>query len=184
MKLTCAQMDVLISFYIEKELSEALKKQVEEHLKECATCRAKYEIIKSMLGEMKTYVHKDEEIALTNSQQSSKNSFQYQIFKNNLSAYVDNELSNEDNLKMKKFSINNSNARKDLENTYNIRKLMNNSFKKSKSEARQDFSRNVLKQLEIENEALLCFHPAIKLLIIFTLSVLIFTALVIFSLSA
>ena len=60
---------------------------------------------------------------------------------------------------------------------------MNDSFKKSKSEARQDFSKNVLKQLEIEDEALLCFHPAIKLLIIFTLSVLIFTALVIFSLS-
>ena len=41
MKLTCAQMDVLISFYIENELSLALRKQVEEHLKNCANCSAK-----------------------------------------------------------------------------------------------------------------------------------------------
>ena len=31
MNLTCAQMDVLLSFYIEGELSSALKTQVEEH---------------------------------------------------------------------------------------------------------------------------------------------------------
>ena len=37
MNLTCAQMDVLISFYIDDELSSVLKKQVEEHLKNCAT---------------------------------------------------------------------------------------------------------------------------------------------------
>ena len=31
MKITCSQMDVLISFYIEEELSSTLREQVEKH---------------------------------------------------------------------------------------------------------------------------------------------------------
>ena len=95
MTLTCAQMDVLISFYIEKELSEVLRKQVEAHLKECSICRAKYDIVKSMVSEMKKCVKEDEGIAIANKKNSTK-SYQYQVFKNNLSAYVDNELSNDE----------------------------------------------------------------------------------------
>ena len=60
---------------------------------------------------------------------------------------------------------------------------MNDSFKKTKAEARQDFSRNVLKNLELEEEATLGIHPAIKILIAFTFSVLVLTSLVLISLS-
>ncbi|MCM1339931.1 MAG: zf-HC2 domain-containing protein [Muribaculaceae bacterium] len=186
MKLTCTQMDVLISFYIEGDLSKALKNQVEEHLKQCPTCRAKYDIIKTMISDLKNSFEQEEEALATKGLQdiaNSTSSGQYRVFKNNLSAYIDNELSNEENIKIKKFTINNRKARKDLEDSYNIRKLMNDSFKKSKAEARQDFSRNILKQLELEEEAALGFHPAIKLLIAFTISVLILTTIVLFSLS-
>ena len=31
MEITCTQMDVLISFYIEGDLSKALKEKVDEH---------------------------------------------------------------------------------------------------------------------------------------------------------
>ena len=53
MKLTCTQMDVLISFYIDGDLSPSLKIQVEEHIKKCSTCRAKYEIINSMITDLR-----------------------------------------------------------------------------------------------------------------------------------
>lgn len=186
MKLTCAQMDVLISFYIEGDLSTALKSQVEEHLKTCPSCRAKYDIIKTMISDLKNSFDKEEEAIGAKSFQDNGNpamSGQYRVFKNNLSAYIDNELTNEENIKIKKFTINNRKARKDLEDSYNIRKLMNDSFKKSKAEAKQDFSKNVLRQLELEEEAALGFHPAIKLLIAFTISVLVLTTIVLFSLS-
>ena len=49
MEITCAQMDVLLSFYIEGDLSKALKIKVEEHLKNCSSCRAKYNIVKACL---------------------------------------------------------------------------------------------------------------------------------------
>ena len=185
MNLTCAQMDVLLSFYIEGELSSALKAQVEEHMKKCATCRAKYDIIKSMLTDLKNCLddsgdgtnEKDE------SYKTSTTSQQYRLFKTNLSAYIDNELDSNENIKIKKFTINNARARQDLEDSYNIRRLMNDSFKKTESETRHDFSKNVLKQLELEDEVNLGIHPAIKLLIGFTITVLIITSFVLMSLS-
>ena len=182
MKLTCTQMDVLISFYIDGDLSKALKNQVEEHLRECPNCRAKYDIIKSMLADLKNSFDMQEEYA-PSEVSSSCTSQQYRLFKNNLSAYIDNELDNEDNIKIKKFTINNKSARKALEDSYNIKKLMNDSFRKTKSDARHDFSRSVLKQLELEEEATSGFHPAIKLLIAFTISVLVLTTIILFSLS-
>lgn len=186
MKLTCAQMDVLISFYIDGDLSKTLKNQVENHLKDCSTCRAKYDIIKSMLSDLKNSFDLQEELTpneVYSDGSSSCTSQQYRLFKNNLSAYIDNELDNDENIKIKKFAINNKSARKALENSYNIKRLMNNSFSKTKSDAKQDFSRSVLRQLELEEEATSGFNPAIKLLLGFTISVLILTTIILFSLS-
>ena len=182
MKLTCAQMDVLISFYIDGDLSNALKTQVEEHIKLCPTCRAKFDIIKSMLSEMKRSINPKSEIT----QKSSENlasSQQYRIFKSNLSAYVDNELNEDESIKFKKFAINNKSARKELENTYNIKKLMKESFIKSKNESKRDFSKHILRQLELEDEVNMGIHPAIKLLLFFTTTVFLITTLVLISLS-
>lgn len=185
MKLTCSQMDVLISFYIEEELSNALREQVEQHLKECSTCRAKFDIIKSMLGELHKSIPVEEKSSQkgANSINEATNSHQYRIFKTNLSAYLDNELTSEENLKIKKIAINNRRARKDLEDSYNIRRLMNDSFKKSKSESRNDFSRNVMRTLELEDELSWGIHPAVKLIIGFMVTVFVLTAFVLISLN-
>ena len=167
MKLTCSQMDVLITFYIDKELSSNLKSQVEDHLKNCPTCRAKYDIVKSMIIELKNSYENNNKTPNKQVKNSKISSEQFRLFKNNLSAYVDNEL-------------NNLQARKELEDNYNIRKLMQESFKKSESEAKRDFSKQVLKQLELEEVATSGLHPAIKLLIIFTISSLIFASIILF----
>ena len=178
MEITCIQMDVLISFYIEGDLSKALKEKVEEHLKNCPACRAKFEIISSLLKDLRESIENEQEEVV----QTGANS-QYRLYQNNLSAYDDNELPAEDNIKIKKFTINNKRARKELENTYNIRKLMNDSFKKTKSESRHDFSRNVMKQLDMTNEANLGFHPLLKVAIAFVMTVLVLSAIIVFSLT-
>lgn len=178
MEITCTQMDVLLSFYIEGDLSKALKVKVEEHLKNCPTCRAKLEIISSLLKDLKESVENEQEEVL-----SSTTNSQYRLFQNNLSAYVDNELPQEENIKIKKFTINNKKARKELENTYSIRKLMNDSFQKTKSESRQDFSKNVMKQLDLSNDANLGFHPLLKVAIAFVMTVLVLSAIIVFSLT-
>ena len=105
MKLTCAQMDVLISFYLEGELSSNLKLQVEEHIKNCIGCKAKFEILKTMLTDLKTNLDLDDEKLAPQSDEfkPKTTSLQYRVFKNNLSAYIDNELSNDENIKIKKW---------------------------------------------------------------------------------
>lgn len=188
MKLTCSQMDVLISFYIEEELSNALREQVELHLKECSTCRAKFEIIKSMLGELQKKFDTEDldeckEHSVVKKNSAETNTQQYRIFKSNLSAYIDNELTNEENIKIKKFTINNKQARKELEDSYNIRRLMNDSFNKSKNDVRNDFSKNIMKHLELEDEVSLGIHPAVKLIITFMISVFVITTIILVSLN-
>ena len=185
MKLTCEQMDILISFYIENEISPALKKQVEEHLKNCKKCDSKYNMIKSMVTEIKDSLSEVETFSDSFPTESYDNNspYHYDKFKTNLSAYIDNELSTDENLKIKKYTIRNRKARKDLEESYSIRKLMNDSFQKSKNELRQDFSRNIIKRLELEDERAQNFYPAIKILITFTISVLFLTTVVLISLS-
>lgn len=177
MEITCSQMDVLLSFYIKGDLSNALKKQVEEHLDNCSTCRAKYNIIKDMLNDIKNEVEEDDVLCPVN------NKSQYRIFQNNLSAYVDNELPADETIKIKKYTINNKKARKDLEDTYSIRRLMSESFNKSKIEAKKDFTKNVIKQLTPQEEYNLSFHPVLKLAFAFILTVLVLSAIIVFSLT-
>lgn len=174
MEITCSQMDVLLSFYIEGDLSRLLKKKVEEHLKHCPACRAKYEIIKSMIDDLRESVDEGKT-------ETAFPTHQYKYFRNNLSAYMDNELPAEENIKIKKYTINNKQARKELEDSYNIRRLMSESFKKTASETRQDFSKAVIRQLEPEQEYNLSVHPLIKTGAAFVMTILILSAIIIFA---
>ena len=184
MTLTCSQMDVLISFYIDGDLSSSLKFQVEEHIKSCTTCRAKYDIVKSMIYEIKKNVEVENNLSKNNSNKNEleATSVQYRLFKNSLSSYIDNELSNEENIKIKKYAINNSRARQDLQDNYNIRRILNDSFKKTKSEVKQDFSKNILKKLELGDDDNLGIHPIIKLLMLFMITVFVISLLILISL--
>ena len=181
MEITCLQMDVLISFYIDGELSDSLKSKVEEHLRSCSVCRAKLNIINSLFTDVKKNLCKknEEEVYSTN----SHSSHQYQFFKKNLSAYVDNELPEEDNVKIRKFTIGNKKARKELEDTYRIRKLLKESFQKSKAETKPDFTKKVIKQTDSEYNNDLGFNPLISVAFAFIMTVLLISAIVVYMLS-
>ncbi len=178
MEITCLQMDVLISFYIDGDLSETLKEKVEEHLKECPTCRAKLNIISSLFSDYKktNKCNNQEEVYSTNIHSSK----QYKFFKNNLSAYIDNELPEEDSIKMKKYTIGNKNARKELEDAYIIKRLLQNSFKKTESETKPDFSKNIIKEVSAKEKNELNFNPVIFVAFAFVVTVLFIGAIVMY----
>lgn len=175
MKITCSQMDVLISFYLEGELSNSLKEKVEEHLTQCTTCKTKYEILKTLIYEINESY---KPLSENNNKANMSN-----MFHNNVSAYIDNELSQNESLKIKKIAISNKKARQILQDNYKIRKLMNESFNKTKFDTKQDFSKKVLKQLNPQEEYNLNFNPILKIGIGFVLSVLIISAIIIYSLT-
>lgn len=64
-----------------------------------------------------------------------------------MSAYIDNELTDEENLRIKKIAISNPIARKDLEDIYTFKRLLHSSFDKTKNNVKEDFSKNVLSQI-------------------------------------
>lgn len=177
--LTCTQVSALLSFYIDDKLSSQLKQFVEAHLATCPSCRAKLEALKNMVKSLKE-VHEKLASMQPNSQEDSTTS-QYNNFKANLSAYVDNELSNEENIKIKKYVISNAKARQDLENMYNLKKVLSNSFERAKNEIKDDYAKFILKRIDIQEEV---YGPdsfaKVVALFIVILTVFTLTAVIIF----
>ncbi len=148
--LTCTQVSALLSFYIDDQLSAQLKQFVEAHLEICPTCRAKLAALKSMVNSLKE-VH--EKLAtITPESKDISDSPQFDEFKANLSAYVDNELNDADNIKVKKYVISNPKARQELEKLYKLKKLLHDSFDKARNDVKEDYSKYILKRIDIQEE--------------------------------
>lgn len=180
MEITCAQMDVLITFYAEDGLSDVLKSKVEEHLNQCLSCRAKYDIIKSMFVDLREIFA--EKGSAYREEHFSSSSIS-PLFQHNLSAYIDNELTASESMKIKKLAINNKNARRELENTCSIRKLMNEAFRKTANNVKYDFSKLVIRQINPDLKYGLSSISMPKAAALFIITVLVISAAVILSLS-
>lgn len=149
--LTCTQVGALLSFYLDGRLNDQLKQFVQAHLDICPTCRAKYDALKTMVSSLKEVHEKLDKIEPEKERQSAS-STPYNEFQTNLSAYIDNELDDEENIKVKKYVISNQKARKDLEKLYNLKKVLHNSFEKAKNDSRGDYSKFILKRIDIQEE--------------------------------
>ncbi len=145
-ELNCEQVVTLLTFYIEGKLSRKLSENVEHHLSMCPSCKEKYiklsKILENYAG-IKNKINEDEIVI----NEEEFNTPQYQVFRDNLSAYIDNELSDDDNLKIKKIAIANPLARKDLENIYYFKQILQSSFNKTKNSMKQDYTKKTLSQL-------------------------------------
>lgn len=150
-ELNCNQVITLLTFYIENKLSRKLTANVEYHLSICPRCREKYIKLRNVLqnfNEMKKKINSDSPEYI----EEEYNTPQYKVFKENLSAYVDNELSSDDNIRIKKIAIANPLARKDLENVYSFKQLLQSSFNRTKNNMKNDYTSKILNKLSIPNE--------------------------------
>lgn len=157
--LSCEQVTALLTFYAEDKLSAKLSKYIKEHLDNCPECREKYIQLQNLLkrfNEIQT-----EEI------ENPYVTKQYEDFKTNLSAYIDNELDDLENIKIKKIAISNPLARQDLENIYTFKRLLHSAFEKTKSEFKGDYSKDIICQLRQECLKEHKIDPFVKITIIF-----------------
>ena len=155
--LTCNQVISLINFYITGELNKNLKEYVDSHLSKCPRCRRKVEELKSVLLK---YENIKSEILKENNA-----NYPAPSFIDNLSAYVDKELATNENIKIKKLTISNPKARKQLEELYKFQKIMQYAYEKTKSNAKFDYSKTIMSQiLNPEEYTTVYFY---KLLIVF-----------------
>lgn len=142
-QLSCEQVVALLTFYAEDKLSDKLSQYVKEHLEICPECMEKYQQLKKILNRFMEIQNTPIETPYQTKQ--------YKDFKTNLSAYIDNELDDLDNIKIKKITISNPLARQDLENIYTFKKLLHASFEKTKNDLKTDFSKSITNQIQQEN---------------------------------
>lgn len=143
-ELTCNQVIALMSFYVEDKINQKLKKYVDEHLKKCPKCREIYMQSKKIVNHILTLGDFSDE--------KPYQTKQYEDFKQKLSEYVDNELDETESLRIKKISISNPLARKDLENIYTFKKMLHNSFEKTKADFKYDYSKQIITSLNKKDE--------------------------------
>ena len=160
-ELSCDQVGALMTFYIEDKLSGKLMQYVRHHLKNCPYCAEKYENLIQMVDDVVNIP-----TAVINDQENRFLTEQYEEFKTNLSAYVDNELDNNENIKIKKLTISNPLARRDLEDMYTFKRLLHYSFDKTKHNVRDDFSKSIISRIQVQSAQL---DPFIKILVLFVL---------------
>ena len=137
-KISCYQVSALLNFYLEDKLNPALRDYVEQHLDKCPKCRMKVEQLKAVLNEI--FPAKQKESA-------EQKKSDYKTL-NKLSAYMDNELNNNENIRIKKMTISNSKVRKELEALYKFQKAIHSAYEKTKNDSKFDYSKDVLSKIQ------------------------------------
>ena len=161
-ELTCNQVSALISFYIKGKLNPKLKEYVDLHLEKCPACRKKIDDLNKILNKFNNNTTEPE-------QPQEEETLNYE-FRNRLSAYVDNELESHENIIMKKMTISNPTARKELESMYKFQKAMGSAYNKTKNDFKYDYSKDILHKLQDGREYTTTYFY--KLMILFTVLVM------------
>lgn len=135
-KLSCYQVSALLNFYLDGKVNPELKEYIEYHLDNCRECREKAENLKSLIKEIQKSKEK-------------KNSHprDYETIKR-LSAYMDNELNSNENIRIKKMTISNSKVRKELEDLYKFQKAIHTAYEKTKNDTKFDYSKDILTKIQ------------------------------------
>ncbi len=139
--LTCERVMILLPLYLEEKTSEMENFEIEKHLTECPDCMEKYTSLQAIAKKIKTAFDSVE------NQHFEK---EKKYFQENLCAYLDNELSNEDYLTMTKIIIDSEDAKNEAEEMNDFDK----NFQKAIAENKQnlnDISESIVKKIKKES---------------------------------
>lgn len=142
----------MISLYIDDKLNDEHKKMVEEHFALCPECYQKYLNIKSIIENLKLSYEKVLEKVEPIETVNLFNIREYEKFYRNISAYMDNELSNQESIDFRKYLLKSKSARSDLKNMYILQNQIKDSFTKCISHSRVNLAKKIVKKIKRENQ--------------------------------
>lgn len=178
MKITCNQFEGLLSFYLNNDLGENLTSMVEEHLKECPHCKMKYEVIHSIIDDIKDaykqFIDGDEFVV---ARDDSGN-----VSPKDLSAYIDNELSDEHSVKIRRSIVARPKLREKVDKLYKLRKFMSDSFREQKSRLKTDFSKDIVRNTDKTLKTRQAYYHCIGF-ILFVIGVVCLSLVIVFRLA-
>jgi len=146
--VTCKKVTSLLALYIDNKLDSESMDFVTQHLEVCPECHKKYVTLKNLINELRSAY---KELVNETKAQEKKIQFnikEYEKFHTNLSAYFDNELPLNESVNMKKYMIKFPNARKNLEEMYNLHKIISSSFVYLQKSFNDDYSRAICYRIQ------------------------------------
>lgn len=149
-KITCKQIQAILPFYLKGRVNPALTELIEEHLATCKHCKELYLKAFDEYNDFSFIDTEPEPIEIEDSDERFVTK-EYANFKKKLSAYLDSELEDSETIKIKKMTISNPLARKDLEDMYLFKRLLHSSFERTKENCKHDFSKLIVKRLDDQN---------------------------------
>lgn len=141
--ITCKKVTSLLALYIDNKLDPRMQLFVKQHLEICPYCHKKYIMLKQLISELRNAYKDMIQDTAAEEKHRQFNIKEYEKFHTNLSAYFDNELPLNESVSMKKYMIKFPNARKDLEEMYNLHKIINTSLLCVKKTLNEDYSKTI-----------------------------------------
>lgn len=148
-KISCKQVQAIMPFYLKGSINPLLSEIIEEHLENCDKCRDYYFNAIEKMENQSSVIECNPSNIDSNIDFKTK---EYQNFKQKLSAYFDSELEDKENIRIKKMTISNPLARKDLEDMYSFKRLLHSSFERTKDNYKYDFSKQIIKKISDNNK--------------------------------
>ena len=146
-KMACNQVTALLSYYIDGKVSAQITYFIEQHLKRCKTCRTRYEVLLKAVTDIRDVKTQIENLEFNKCVPVSANSI---TFNEKMSAYLDNELTDEESLRFRRYAIANPPVRNELEEMFKVKNAMNTSFEHTKNDFKEDFTKNVMDEVKME----------------------------------
>ena len=146
-KIICKQVSSMLSLYIDNKISFNERIQIKEHLTNCPDCRKKYMYLKSLIQNLQESYKQVMELSARKQKQKNFSIREHQKFMSQISPYVDNELTGDENFEFRKYLMKSKTAQKELKNTYIVQKHLKYAYNNICKKTPQEISCNVIKQL-------------------------------------
>lgn len=148
----CRKVASMLSLYIENKLDDDEMFFIENHLLKCSNCYKKYLEMKEVINNL----HFEYEKLLNEFEQLENNKMfnikEYEIFSDNISPYIDDELCYDESIKFRKYLLKSKPARAELANAYGLKNNIRNSVADFKDNININFSKKIIKKLKDENK--------------------------------
>lgn len=148
----CKKVASMLSLYIENKLDEDDVFFIENHLHKCRKCYKKYLEMKEVINNL----HFEYEKLLSEFEQLEANKMfnikEYELFYDNISPYIDDELCYDESIKFRKYLLKSKPARTELANAYGLKNNIRNSVVNFKDNLNVNFSKKIIKKLQEQNK--------------------------------
>ncbi len=147
--MICSKVNSMLALFIDGKLTTMQEEFVKDHLATCNGCRTKYDYLKKLVDTLKSsYQENKEQIKTASGGLKIK---EYEYYKQNLSAYFDNELPFEDSVRFKKYIMKIPLARQELQRVYDLQQMLKNNWIYNQKKLNQDFSKSVINTVYKDN---------------------------------